>query len=279
MSNPNVFTITAEITYRPFRTPPRCRNPRQVPEIIERIWAVPSVTSDVAPVVALIPNDRGFLGSPGGGEAEIRSFDGKLWTVVTEQPDCTSAPLPVGSEKFPADVTLDFHVADADEATEFFTSRYGKYLIVDGFVWRETAEPVYTVECLGWGNNSGGTYMSIGVVLPNRRDDRMFTLIDYEAAVDGALAIAKEQGDDKWFDRIRRTPKATILDPTAFKVPSEKARIAAAENDVRQRAATAVELLKGDLTKDVVGQVQQALKDIESAFWNHGLESVKPASL
>lgn len=276
MSNPNVFTVTAEITYRPFRIPPRCRNPRQVPEVIERQIAIPSVTSAEAPVVALVPNDRGFLGSPGGGAAEVRSFDGKLWTVMTVEPDCTSAALPAGSDKFPAEITFDFHVSEVSEATEMFTSRYEKYLIVDGFVWRETTEPVYTVESLGWGGNSGGTYMDIGVILTGKRDDQMFSLLDHDAAVAGALAIAERYGDDQSFDRIRSTPKATILDPSAFKVPSDKDRIEAAENDVRVRAASAAALLQGELTRSVVDQVKQAMKDLEAVFWDHGLDSVKP---
>ena len=277
MSNPNVFTITAEIKYRPFRTPPRCRKPRQVQETFKHTLAIPSVTSVDAPTVALVPNDRGLFGAPGGGEAEIRSFDGKLWTVETETRDCTSPAALAGSDLFPADVTLDFHLEDADEAAEHFTSRYQDYLIVDGVVWRQTAEPVYSVETLGWGGNHGGTYMDIEVLVPGKREDRTFTLVDYDAAVAGALAIATDNGDDQSFERIRRTPGATILDPSAFRVPGDAVRIAKAESEVRQRASAAAALLQGRLTQDVLKEAKQAIKDMEAMFWKHGLDMVEPA--
>ncbi|MET1154516.1 hypothetical protein [Arthrobacter sp.] len=44
------FTVTADVDYRPFRVPPRCRKARPVPETFKRHIDIPSVTSEDAPV-------------------------------------------------------------------------------------------------------------------------------------------------------------------------------------------------------------------------------------
>lgn len=278
MSNPNVFTVTAEITYRPFRVPPRCRKARQVEETFTHVVTIPSVTSADAPVVALIPNDRGHLGSPGSLDAELRAFGGKLWTVETESRDCTSPAVAAGSDRFPASVTENYWIEYPRDAIAQFESGYQGYLIIDGTVWRQTNEPVYSVQSLGMGHNHGGTYLDIEVPAPGKHEDRMFTLIDHEAAVAGALAIAARYGDDQSFERIRSTPKATILDASAFKVPTDAQRIANAEDEVRKIAKAVRALLAGDLSHDSLKEAKQLINDADSVLWKHGLDVVPPAS-
>lgn len=277
MSNPSVFTVTAEITYRPFRVPPRCRKPRQVAETFTHTVSIPSVTSADAPVVALIPNDRGHLGAPGGGDAELRAYDGKLWTVVTEDRDCTAPAVVAGSDRFPAAVTEDFWTESQREAIERFTAGYEDFLVVDGTLWRRTEEPVYSVQSLGMGHNHGGTFLDIEIQGPGRSADRTFTLLDPDGAIASALAIAERYGDDKSFDRIRRTPRATILDATAFKMPTNEQRVAAAENETRAIASNVRRLLIGDISHDTIREAKKLLDEAESLLWKHGLETVPSA--
>lgn len=277
MSNPNVFTITAEITYRPFRVPPRCRKHRQVAETFTHTVSIPSVTSDDAPVVALIPNDRGYLGAPGGGEAELRAYAGKLWTVVTEDRDCTAPAVMAGSDSFPTDVTEDFWTESQREATAKFASGYEDFLVVDGSLWRRTEEPVYSVQSLGMGYNHGGTFLDIEIQGPSRSADRTFTLLDPDGAIAAALAIAERYGDDQSYDRIRRTPRATILDRTAFKVPTNAQRITAAEDETRAIVKNIRDLLAGEISHDTIREAKKLLDEAESLLWKHGLEVVEPA--
>jgi hypothetical protein len=278
MSKPSLFTITAETTYRPFRVPPRCRKPRQVEETFTHTVTIPSVTSADAPVVALIPNDRGHLGAPGGGDAELRADDGKLWTVVTEERECSSPTVVAGSDHYPSTVHTSYWIEYSRDAAAEFESGYRDFLVIDGMVWRQTKEPAYCVLSLGMGNNHGGTYLDIEVPAPDKRQDRIFTLTDHEGAIAGALAIAERYGDDQSYERIRNTPKATILDPSAFKVPTEAQRIAKAEDEARQLAAAATAVLRGKLSHETLQEAKKLLKDAESVLWKHGLDTVPPTT-
>lgn len=275
---PGTFTVTAEITYRPYRIPPRCRNLRQVEEKFTHEIAIPAVTNAEAPVVAMIPNDRGFLGAPGGGDALLRAYADKLWTVMTEEADVTSPTVIAGSDRFPADTVENLWIEDRGEATEHFESRYRDYLVIDGTVWRSTAEPVYAVYSLGYGSNNGGTYLDIELWRDDRRKDHMFSLTDHQGAIAGALAVAEHNGDDRSYDRIRKTPPALILDPSAFQVPADTDRIITAAREARSLADAAGRLLAGEFTHDSVRQARELLGQLDRVFYSHGLDEV-PATI
>ncbi|BCW67338.1 hypothetical protein NicSoilB4_21010 [Arthrobacter sp. NicSoilB4] len=60
------FTVTADVSYRPYRVPPRCRKARPVDEVFTHYISIPSVTSNDAPVVAIVPDDRKIAASNPG---------------------------------------------------------------------------------------------------------------------------------------------------------------------------------------------------------------------
>jgi hypothetical protein len=88
------FTVTAEIAYRPYRIPPRCRKERPVNEVVTHPHFHPAVTSADAPVVAIVPDDRGYLGTVRGGDVEMRHYDGRLYVALTDENNPVTAGSP-----------------------------------------------------------------------------------------------------------------------------------------------------------------------------------------
>lgn len=277
MTTPGFFTVTAEITYYPMQVPKGCRKPRPVKETITHPVHVPSVTSAEAPVVALVPNDRGHLGSPGGNIAELRDWKGQLYTVENSVRGDVTSPAEVAGVDFPSAITLLNHRRSAREAIESVDADYLKFLIVDGQVWRATDEPVYAVANLGMGHNHGGTFLDIEVRTPGNNLGHRFSLTDHAAAVAGALAIAERNGDDKSYDRIQATTAATILVASAFKVPSAAVRIAAAADEIRSLAKEIRERLSSDLTHDSLRGIKELVEQTDNLLWKHELQSVPTA--
>lgn len=274
MTTPGFFTVTAEITYYPMRVPKGCRKPRPVKETIIHSVQVPSVTSAEAPVVALVPNDRGHLGSPGGNVAELRAWNGQLYTVESSKRGDVTSPAEVAGVNFPSAITLLNHRTDGREVIESVDADYKQFLIVDGQVWRATDEPVYTVANLGLGHNHGGTFLDIEVRPAGNSLGHRFSLADHAAAVTGALEIAERNGDNKSYDRIKAAPAATILDASAFKVPSAAVRIAAAEDEIRSLAKLIRGRLCSDLTHESLRGIKELVEQADNLLWKHELQSV-----
>lgn len=246
----DAFIVTAEITYRPFRVPPRCRKARQVDELFTDWFQVPSVTSEDAPVVALIPNYLGHLGSPGGNIAELRAWNGQLYTVDTETTDCTSPATVAGSDLFPAALERRFPTSNLKEAVELVRKDLGKYLVVDGIVWRTTPEPVYAVHVRG-----RDTFVDIEVNSMHGNMSSRFALTDRDAAIAAALA---KTTDPRSIEQIHETPEATVLDASAFKVPTAAARVAAAGDEVR----TIAKMIRGRLCSDHTHESLTEIKEL-----------------
>lgn len=278
MSTPSVFTVTAAITFRPLRVPKGCRKPRPVDELFTYEFTVPSVTSAQAPVVALIPNDRGHLGSPGSNTAELRAYNGGLYTVETvERHNCTSAAVTAGSEQFPDSITRSDWVDSSRLAIDGVAKEFAGTVIIDGCVWRKTTEPVYAISTMGMGSNHGGTFLDIEVRPTNASPDRVFSLTDRDGAVTAALALAERYGDTLSFDRIRAVPSATILDASAFKVPSVTARIAAVEAEARDIMASISRLAGTDFTVDTLTEVKELADKARSLLSSNSVDTVTSA--
>lgn len=265
----DAFIITAEITFRPFRVPPRCRKARPVDEVFTDWIQVPSVASEDAPVVALVPNDLGHLGSPGCNIAELRFWNGQLYTVDTETPDCTSPATIAGSDHFPATLARRFMTSSQKEAVELVRKDLGKYLVVDGMVWRKTSEPMYAVHSAG-----PATYLDIEVSSVRGNMSRHFALTDREAAIAAALKLARRTGDEQSIEQILKTANPTILDASAFKVPSTAARVAAAGNEVRMIAKMIRGRLCSDHTHESLTEIKELVDAARSLLSNNDIDKV-----
>jgi hypothetical protein len=265
METTSEFIVTSTITYRPYRVPPRCRKPRPVLETFKHKFSIPCVTSGEAPVVALVPDDRGYYGTPTGMDAPLRAHDGKLYTAEMRG----RQPVRAGTDAFRATDTHESWDAWEYEAIQEAGNRFRDILVIDGEVWKVTPEPAYAIVTMGLGGNHGGTYLEFDYA---GRYSRQYALTDYDAAVEAAVAFAIKRGDTNTIGIIRKTPKATILDPSAFKIPSETDTLAAARAEVIALAAKARDILSGTLTRASLTEAKDLAEKAASVFWQHDLE-------
>lgn len=261
------FTVTATVSYRPHRIPPRCRKPRPVLEAFTHEFRIPCVTSEEAPVVALVPDDRGYYGAAPGEDAPLRAHDGKLYTAEMRG----RQPVKAGSDAFRATDSHESWSAWEYEAIQEAGKRFTDILIIDGEVWKLTAEPAYAIVTMGLGGNHGGTYLEIDYA---GRYSRQYALTDYDAAVEAAVAFATKRGDTNTIGIIRKTPKATILDPAAFKIPSETDSLTAAAAEIRALAEQARNILSGTLTRANLTEAKDLAEKAASIFWHHDIEEL-----
>lgn len=71
-----------------------------------------------------------------------------------------------------------------------------KYILVDGELYIETAEPRYVINTFGLGHNHGGTGMFVEYHYnPNIRNDNYFSALDGKKAVEYANSVAAGRGD------------------------------------------------------------------------------------
>lgn len=263
------FTITANVAYRPYRIPPRCRKARPVDEVFQYHIDIRSVTSDDAPVVAVVPDDRGYLGSARDGDVPMRCFEGRLYVALLDGDN----PVVAGSPKFPAAVTHTSYEHDSFKTMVEAKKSFAGILIIDCQVWKSAEEPSYTIMTMGLGGNHGGTYLELSF-FDRGNTGRRFPVTEYDHAVESAIEFAQKRGDTHSIRMIRETPKVTVLDPTAFKIPTEASRIAGAEAEVRALVAKATALLAGPVSRDSLRGVKKLVEEADSLFWQHGLESV-----
>ena len=262
------FTVTATVSYRPYRVPPRCRKARPVEESFKHHIGIPAVTSEDAPVVALVPDDRGYLGTARGGDVEMRGHDGDLYVALIDG----DKPVVAGSAKFPAAVKHASYEHDSYEAMREAEKTFKGILIIDGQVWKVAEEPFYTIVTMGL----GGTYLELAF-MDRGMGARRFPVTEYDHAVESAVEFAQKRGDTGSIQMIRETPKVEVLDPTAFKIPTEASRLAGAEAEVRAMVAKATGLLSGPVTRDRLRDVKKLIEEADGMLWQHGLDTVAPA--
>lgn len=101
-----------------------------------------------------------------------------------------------------------------DELTGKMDALARSYVIIDGQTWARTAEPVYKVMTFGLGSNHGGTSLSIDDA-PDPQygiaDESLFPADRYNDALEHALNVAENRGDDKSIDRIKSTEPITVI--------------------------------------------------------------------
>lgn len=261
------FVITSTITYRPHRIPPRCRKPRPVAETFTHEFRIPCLAPEAAPVVALVPDDHGYLGAAAGQDAPLRAYNGQLYSALARD----GRPIKAGSGAFPATVARDTHEAWQDDAIREAGNGFKDLLIIDGGVWKPAKEPVYSIVTLGMGDNHGGTHLEIDYA---GRYVRQFPLTDYDAAVEAAVAFAEKRGDTHSIPLIRQAPKATILDPTAFKVSTGAERRAAAEEAINALLTKARTRLAGTQTRMTLREVRELLDEAGTLMSESGIEEM-----
>ena len=259
------FTIATTVTYMPERVPPRCRKPRPVREEFVLETAIPSVSGAEAPVAVMFGPD---IAAPAGvrvPEAGLRTWDGKLYT--------RAGATNTGSQAF-ADRSTTYWHGNRAEAEADVRRGLSKLLLIDAEAWEETGEPFYRVMAFGWGNNHGGTSLT----LQSRYDNMPLSDLDYaltepEAALEGAKAFALGRGDTRSAE-FMTVDRPKILIPEAFTIPSNSLRSASKEAELRVMADNLADLQKGPFDRQGMRAAKDQLQAMHEMMLQHGIEEV-----
>lgn len=260
----NTVTVTTTVTYHPERIPPRCRKPRPVAETFVMTTEIPSVCGAQAPVAATFPEDL----APHGVSrpmAGIRTFGGKLYTSTGHSAQ---------SQKF-SNRTDNVWEDEKAAAERYISEPFASLLIIDGMVWDRINEPHYEITRYGFGNNHGGTGLSLK--FPYRETElgaECFAVTEPEAAIEAALEAAAGRGDTNHFDRIRAVGQLNVLIPEAFKIQPQKARSAGKEAEVRAAADSLAALLKGSFNREMLREVRDRLRELDDTMLTQGIQRV-----
>lgn len=196
------FEITATGTYTRVETPPRCRKPRPISYNTTATATVETVDSTEAPMAfhltRVLPEQV----------TEIRTHAGKLYAAHRESRN-QETPLLPGSTQFPSETNAErLRLRETESADAFESSiqrHFSRFLIIDGTVWVETAEPSYLVTTFGMGHNHGGTALMVET-LPTRYRAGTFRADDFASALAHAIEVAGERGDTHDVARFEKSP-------------------------------------------------------------------------
>lgn len=233
-----VVAIKANYTIDEAYIPKRCRNPRYRKITGTTLVPIPVVKEDEAPVAMY--HMRG-LRCDGRYREDYRWFNGSLYIRKRNKYGTRNfgpVTLPqfkkMIQRKYERNAVRDEHyhfVHDIETAERCIRDMWADHIIIDNGkslqVWEMAGEPRYYIITFGLGFNHGGigTSVSIGNSYnPNIAKESYFTALQYNEAVQKALVIAKNRGDDKSYPFIRRTPKIHVLMPETVKCrPNEEA--------------------------------------------------------
>ena len=143
--------------------------------------------------------------------AMIYSYNGKLWTEANEGDiHCANKNNPMTALEALCSLheyssyyfgrwngyTKDAHREERDSVIARAEADIAKYILVDGGLYRETSEPMYSIVTFGLGHNHGGTGFFIDWYYnPNISKDNYFNALEYEKAVNYAINVAARRGD------------------------------------------------------------------------------------
>ena len=173
------------------------------------------------------------------GKGKIYFYKGKLWCAA-KPPKSIMDDLNERGKNI--ETALDYLVYCQDNCSAFFrfawdrkmgkdTSRESviksakdrmkTYILVDGVLFEQTAEPRYVVNTFGLGHNHGGTGMFVDYYYnPNIRNDNYFSALDGEKAVAYANAVAAGRGDTDDIGKFKQM--ITVYMPEIVKVKPKK---------------------------------------------------------
>ena len=272
-------TITVTFDYdEPYLPTPRHRIPhmRRVNASYDR--AIPTVTSEQAPVVLRVPVN-GYVDEGLGPEfvsltADLRGYDGRLYEPLAADGSRTTyeigRPVKVGSDHFPTTRTIPNIFRRLAEAHEAIDATFDTYLIIDGRVWVQTTEPRYVVHTYGMGHNHGGTSLAVE---KHGEDGHAHPATDAAKVITKALAVAEERGDDQSLERIRTTELIEVLDPSYVKVPHVADVHAQIRAEIEAQVAEAVAILNGtdESLYERLSAVRTTLEDARDRAWKYSL--------
>jgi hypothetical protein len=200
--------------------PPRCRKPRTVEHEGVTEIEIPEVTGDEAPVAFRVPEIS-------RDATEIRWWNNELWQPYRPWSHQQEDSRP-GSKYFPAEQRAESYLvpysADGlDETLPYITEWFGRFLIVDGVVWKQAGEPRYVVMTFGLGHNHSFTSLSTDSHYNgNIHRSRYYRADSFDDAKAEAIRVALERGDTDSVPMIEHEPPIEILIPEAVRCQPEQ---------------------------------------------------------
>jgi len=237
------MNITVTIVATVMGTPPRARTPRPIPaEPYDVVVTIPEVTSAEAPVAMRTPR------------AEYRWHAERLWGPVLHRVHGEAdSPVIIGSPDLLHEHVMEFYLPQPG-AIEGALQEYADRLIVDGELWRPSAEPVYIYNTFGL-DQTPSTDISAradhGYAGWAARDRDLFL-----ASVESC--IRSRRGDS---ERARALLQEAFSTPHIEVLIEEAARFRTATNYERfaGRWPTALQNLS-DATESLVGELSEEPK-------------------
>lgn len=192
--------IKTWIKYEESYLPPRCRKLRyrECEDYIDANLAETSMEN-----VKLAFEDNSY-----SGMGKIYYFKNKLWRRIekneliagdTEKYKDALEVLMYFNEHYSwyfSRLWRDGEHPDRKHMLSVVRKEMKKYLLIDGILFVQTAEPRYVVNTFGLGHNHGGTGMFCGYFYnPNISRNNYFSALEGDKAVAYANCVAKRRGD------------------------------------------------------------------------------------
>ena len=209
------MVIEIEIEFHENEIPPRCRKPRPIGHKEKVKVRIKEATASEAPVAFFVhslkerPMEVRLFKSQLYKEARISFYNGKC----AEEYAFEAIPWETVFRKYP---NYGEYTTKAEYIAYLkLTSR--EYLIVDGRVFHRCYEPFYRITTFGY--YGCGTAIFPEFSDKSRKEVFGYSALDKDQAISDAIEIARNRGDEKDIDSIRRMPHGPIdvIMPSACK--------------------------------------------------------------
>lgn len=209
------MVINLEIEFHENEIPPRCRKPRQVRHQDTVSVKIRETTFEAAPIAFIVHSLR-------GRPVNVRLYKGQLYKEAR-----ISFYNGKESEEYPFE-SIPWHTVFCNytpsnayttraEYIAYLKVESREYLIVDRALYVRCYEPYYKITTFGLFGD--GTAIFPEFSLKSRKIVFGYSALDKDQAIEDAVAIAKERGDDGSIDGIKNLAQGPIdvLIPEACK--------------------------------------------------------------
>ncbi len=209
------MVINLDIEFHENEIPPRCRKPRHVKHQDTVSVKIREATSEAAPIAFVVHSLR-------GRPMNVRLYKGQLYKEAR-----ISFYNGKESEEYPFEnipwrtvfckYTPSNAYATRAEYIAYLKVESREYLIVDRALYVRCYEPYYKITTFGLFGD--GTAIFPEFSLKSRKIVFGYSALDRDQAIEDAVAIAKERGDDESIDGIKNLAQGLIdvLIPEACK--------------------------------------------------------------
>lgn len=190
---------------------------------------VREVSGEDAPVAALVPGSPEFRTLYVRDRAELRVLDGLIYQQLV---DVQHQPVRPHSQ-YVDNLNTHFGThSTRGQALDSITAEIGRFLVIDGWLWKQVDEPFINV-------STYGQWITVYPGPPARSNSWLnFALGERDTVAATAAALAARRQRE-----APAVPEVEILIPEAFTYPTSAERVAAAQREAEEAARLAMEML------------------------------------